>query len=146
MVNEYVPLQYLNIAINGRVGLLLPKAPANGLVLKSYVFNPKVNLLVNEKQRMDVFYYRRPGEEENRDENGTIVLHNNKHIKWLMSFFKMLYYRQWMKISKKVEEWKLALNHGLPSKQYCNLLYADHDQLRSNEKYSNEKARTEEGI
>ena len=132
VVNEYVPLQYLNIAVNGRVGLLLPKAPANGLVLKSYVFNPKINLLVNEKQRMDVFGITEDQEKKkNRDENGIIVLHNNKHDKMVDEFFQNVILPAMDEdIQETVEEWKLALNHGLPSKQYCNLLYADHDQFK----------------
>ena len=42
VVRGDVPLKYLEIALNGRVGVTLPKAPACGLLLHSYVFRPKI--------------------------------------------------------------------------------------------------------
>ena len=54
VVRGDVPLKYLEIALNGRVGVTLPKAPACGLLLHSYVFRPKSRMIINEKQRLEV--------------------------------------------------------------------------------------------
>lgn len=126
-VNGKIPLQYLEMAINGRVGLLLPKAPANGLLLKSYAFNPKINIIVNEAQRSDIFGIKNTEKEYKKPK---IVLHNRRHDRDVHSFFKSVILPGINNdIKETLNEWEVELVHGLPSKEYCNLLYTDYDEF-----------------
>ena len=128
VVRGDVPLKYLEIALNGRVGVTLPKAPACGLLLHSYVFRPKSRMIINEKQRLEVLGIN--GIDES-DAAPILTFHGPQHDALVEHFFETRIFPQIeADVDEVLSEWETELAEAIPSPHYCKLLYEDQDQYK----------------
>ena len=128
VVRGDVPLRYLEIALNGRVGVTLPKAPASGLLLYSYVFRPKHRMIINEKQRLEVLGINSNDES---DSAATLTFHSPRHDALVEHFFETrIFPGIEADVDEVLSEWEAELAGSIPSPHYCKLLYEDQDQYK----------------
>ena len=110
------------------VGVTLPKAPASGLLLYSYVFRPKHRMIINEKQRLEVLGINSNDES---DAAATLTFHSPRHDALVEHFFETrIFPGIEADVDEVLSEWEAELAGSIPSPHYCKLLYEDQDQYK----------------